>query len=275
MAANYSLYLVTDSTAAVLGDKDLVSVVESAIAGGVTLVQYRDKTSETNDLIKMAGRLHEVTKKHQVPLLINDRVDVAMVVGAEGVHLGQDDMDIIDARKLLGAEAIIGVTCSNFEEAYTATTNGANYLGIGTMYATPTKENTKSIIGPQGTKQILEGLSAYNIDIATVAIGGINASNVQRIMYQSGSSSKSLDGVAVVSALVAAPDPRATAQHLRRLISQPPSFATMKANNPKEVQTLLGKVQDVVLEMGKRSPLCHNMTNLVVQNFAANVAHAM
>lgn len=92
MAVDYSLYLVTDSTAAVLGRKDLPAVVESAVEGGVTIVQYRDKTSETKDLILLAKRLHTITKKYNIPLLINDRVDVALAAGAEGVHLGQDDM---------------------------------------------------------------------------------------------------------------------------------------------------------------------------------------
>ena len=92
MAIDYSLYLVTDSTPAILGDRDLVSIVEAAIEGGVSLVQYRDKKSETADLIRMGKRLHAITKKHKIPLLINDRVDVAQAIGAEGVHVGQEDM---------------------------------------------------------------------------------------------------------------------------------------------------------------------------------------
>lgn len=92
MSVDYSLYLVTDSTPAILGDFDLPSVVEAAIKGGVTILQYRDKRSETADLIRMGKRLHAITKKHNVPLLINDHVDVAQAIGAEGVHLGQEDM---------------------------------------------------------------------------------------------------------------------------------------------------------------------------------------
>ena len=92
MAVDYSLYLVTDSTQAVLGDKDLAAIVTQAIEGGVTIVQYRDKTSETAELIRVAKQLHSITSKNNIPLLINDRVDVALAVGAEGVHLGQDDM---------------------------------------------------------------------------------------------------------------------------------------------------------------------------------------
>lgn len=89
---DYSLYLVTDSTAAILGDRDLVEVVEAALEGGVTLVQYRDKVSETSVLVSNARRLHTVTRKHRVPLLINDRLDVALAVGCEGIHIGQDDL---------------------------------------------------------------------------------------------------------------------------------------------------------------------------------------
>lgn len=91
-SADYSLYLVTDSTPAILGDKDICDVVDRALRGGVTIVQYRDKTSDTGVLISTAKKLHEVTRRHSVPLLINDRVDVALAVGCEGVHLGQDDM---------------------------------------------------------------------------------------------------------------------------------------------------------------------------------------
>jgi len=153
MEVDYSLYLVTDSTAAILGNKDLVAVVEAALAGGVTVVQYRDKISDTADLVSTARRLHAVTRKYSVPLLINDRVDVALAVGCEGVHIGQDDLgtpqcaqmrpllNFVDpqtARRLLGNSAIIGVTVSSIEEAKKACNDGADYLGIGTVFATPT-----------------------------------------------------------------------------------------------------------------------------------------
>lgn len=275
MYVDYSLYLVTDSTPAILGDKDLANVVSAALDGGVTIVQYRDKSSETADIIRMAERLHGITSKHNIPLLINDRVDIVLAVGAEGVHLGQDDMDISTARKLLGPDAIIGITCTSLEEAYVATKAGANYLGLGTVFATPTKENTKSIIGIQGTRKILEGLSASDKTPATVAIGGINASNVQRIMYQTRAASKSLDGPAVVSAIIASKDAKSAAQELRRLLGEPPAFATAKADKLEKVDALLKVVPAVVTKIGAETPLCHNMTNLVVQNFAANVALAI
>lgn len=135
---DYSLYLVTDSTPAILGDRDIVKVVEAALQGGVTIVQYRDKTSDTGDLISIAKKLHAVTQKHGIPLLINDRIDVALAVGCEGVHIGQDDIDLPTARKQLGPNAIIGVTASSIDEALAACKDGADYLGVGTMFATPT-----------------------------------------------------------------------------------------------------------------------------------------
>lgn len=132
------LYLVTDSTPEILGDKDICHVVEQALLGGVTLVQYRDKHADTGHMIEIANKLHEVTKKHKIPLLINDRIDVCLAVGAEGVHIGQDDTSLEDAKRLLPENAIIGVTASSVEEAQIAIAGGADYLGLGTMFATPT-----------------------------------------------------------------------------------------------------------------------------------------
>lgn len=274
MAVDYSLYLVTDSTQAILGDKDLAAVVEAAVEGGVTVVQYRDKQSETADLIRMGKRLRAITKKHNVPLLINDHVGVAQAIGADGVHLGQEDMDLVTARRILGPDAIIGITANNLSEAMAAASEGASYLGIGTVYATPTKENTKSIIGTAGVRNILDHLSrsTINMKIPTVAIGGLNASNVQRVMFQSKSLTKGLDGVALVSAIMAAQDPKAAASSLKSLIDKVPASMSPKACENQTVETLLSHIPNIVKQVGLKSPLCHNMTNLVVQNFAANVA---
>ena len=266
------LYLVTDSTQAILGDKDLASVVEAAVEGGVNVVQYRDKESETASLIRMGKRLRTITKKYNVPLLINDHVGVAQAVGADGVHLGQEDMDLGTARRILGPDAIIGLTANNLSEAEQAASGGASYLGIGTVYATPTKGNTKSIIGTAGVREILDRLSTMNEKIPTVAIGGLNASNVQRVMFQSKSLTKGLDGVAVVSAIMAAKDPKAAASELKSLIGSVPFSMSPKAGENQHVEMLLSKIAHIVKELGVKSPLCHNMTNLVVQNFAANVA---
>ncbi|KAK3718146.1 thiamine biosynthetic bifunctional enzyme [Vermiconidia calcicola] len=272
---DYSLYLVTDSTPAILGDKDLVSVVKSAVEGGVTIVQYRDKTSETADLVRIAKEFHEVTKAAGVPLLINDRVDVALAAGVEGVHVGQDDLDLETARKLLGPDAIIGVTANSEDEALKAAKNGADYLGIGTVFATPTKENTKSIIGTAGVQQILNSLASAGHDVKTVCIGGINASNAQRVLYQTTSPKKKLDGIAVVSAIMASSYPAAAASDLQKLIANPPPFATSISKNTLSREDLISKSPSIIKRMATTQPLSHNMTNLVVQNLAANIALAI
>ncbi|EGR50682.1 uncharacterized protein TRIREDRAFT_75992 [Trichoderma reesei QM6a] len=255
---DYSVYLVTDSTPAILGTKDLVRVVEAAVRGGVSIVQYRDKHSDRQTAVQTARKLLEVTRRFGVPLLVNDRVDVAVEVGCEGVHIGQDDMAYEEARKLLGPDKIIGVTASSVDEALAACKAGADYLGLGTVYATPTKKDTKSIIGPSGIRSILQALSsAGHASIPTVCIGGINARNATAVLLESSAApQKSLDGIAVVSALVAADDPAAAARDLL-------------------AKVVTGRVPDVLRAVAEATPLSHNMTNLVVQNFAANVALAV
>ncbi|KAG5925199.1 hypothetical protein E4U42_004451 [Claviceps africana] len=251
---DYSVYLVTDSTPAILAGKHLPAVVEASLHGGVTMVQYRDKTCSREDAVAMTRALHRVTQKYGVPLLVNDRVDVAVEVGCEGVHIGQDDMDFHQARQLLGPDKIIGVTASSKEEALAACAAGADYLGLGTVYATATKKDTKSIIGPPGVRDILATLhEAGYSSTPTVCIGGVNASNTAAVLSQSASPHKSLDGIAVVSAVVAAVDPVAAS---RDLLSR----------------VVCAKIPRVVAAVGRKTPLSHNMTNLVVQNFAANVA---
>ncbi|KAJ5339429.1 hypothetical protein N7452_006157 [Penicillium brevicompactum] len=271
MSLNLSLYLVTDSTPAILKGRDLCTVVEQAIQGGVTVVQYRDKSNDTGVLVETARKLHQVTKKYKVPLLINDRVDVALAIGAEGVHLGQDDMKYEQAKLLLPKDAIIGISTSTVEEAKKAVADGADYIGIGTMFATPTKTNTKSVIGTAGTQIILDAIK--DSSIGTVSIGGINHSNVQRVIYQSKSPAKSLDGVAIVSAIVAADDPKASAEHFTELINNTPRFAlTSQSPRANEAEALLNDVPQTIRKMVEVHPLVHNMINFVVSNFVANVA---
>lgn len=252
--ADYSVYLVTDSTPAILGDRDLLWVVEEALRGGVTIVQYRDKHFARDEFVATARRLHDVTKRYGVPLLINDRVDVAAEIGCEGVHVGQDDLSLARVREIVGPDAIVGVTASSIDEAVTAAAGGATYLGLGTVYATQTKKDTKSVIGPAGVASILAALDAGgHSEIPTVCIGGVGAADARRIMQLSAAPGKGLDGVAVVSAIVAAASPAAAAGVLAG-------------------QVATAKVPDVVRAVARVSPLSHNMTNLVVQNFAANVA---
>ncbi|UNI14176.1 thiamine biosynthetic bifunctional enzyme [Purpureocillium takamizusanense] len=268
MAVDYGVYLVTDSTPAILGSRSLAGAVEASLRGGAGVVQYRDKTASHDDAVRTARELLAVTRRFGVPLLVNDRVEVAVEVGCEGVHIGQDDMEFQKARQMLGPDKIIGVTASSTEEALRACEAGATYLGLGTVYATQTKKDTKAIIGPHGVRDILAALAAAgHASVPTVCIGGINASNAGDVLLlaaaatttttTSGSTpAKSLDGVAVVSALVAAPDPADAARHLLG-------------------QVLRARVPDVVRSVAATTPLSHNMTNLVVQNIAANVALAV
>lgn len=255
---NYGVYLVTDSTPAILGGRDLAQVVEAALRGGVTCVQYRDKVGEHAAVVATARKLHALTRRYGVPLLINDRVDVAVEVGCEGIHIGQDDMNVHEARKLVGNDKIIGVTASNADEAIRACEDGADYLGLGTVFATATKKDTKSIIGPSGIRTILKAMvEAGHGAVPTVCIGGINNDNAAKVLAQSSAApTKSLDGVAVVSAIIAAEDPAEAARLLAGHVA-------------------VAAIPLVVGAVGRTTPLSHNMTNLVVQNFAANVALAV
>ncbi|KAF2742867.1 TMP-TENI-domain-containing protein [Sporormia fimetaria CBS 119925] len=283
--ADYSIYLVTDSTPAILGDRDLVQVVEEALKGGVTFVQYREKTSDTGALISTGKALHQVCQKYSVPLVINDRVDVALAVGCEGVHLGQDDMRVDKARELLGSSAIIGATVSSMEEARIAVDLGADYLGIGTVYATNTKKNTKDIIGVNGVRRINHFLERQEDEAAknikTVCIGGINLQNIALVKSKLASWEfsasnhvhweKTIDGVAIVSAIAAQEDPKAAAAALKKAWTDHSPFLPESHPSEPDVSSLGRYVKDV----HQRVPLSHNMTNLVVQNFAASVALAI
>ncbi|RMD43409.1 hypothetical protein DV735_g1741, partial [Chaetothyriales sp. CBS 134920] len=278
-ALDLTLYLVTDSTPAILGDKSLVDVVEEALKGGVTIVQYREKHADTGDMIRVASELHSVTQRYGVPFLINDRVDVCLAVGAEGVHIGQDDMTLSQARSLLGSKAIIGVTASSIDEARAAIEGGADYLGIGTMFPTPTKTNTKSIIGTRGTQAILHACDTGTAkSVPCVAIGSINASNVQRVLHQSAVGDNKLNGVAIVSAIIASSDPQGAARELKNAISTAPEKFGVQAppqvGRLASVPDLLAQVPAIIKAHSTSSVLCHNMTNTVVQNFAANVCLA-
>jgi thiamine-phosphate diphosphorylase/hydroxyethylthiazole kinase len=276
---NLALYLVTDSTPALLGHKDLAQVVEAAIRGGVTIVQYRDKHSDTGVLMETARKLLDVTRRHHVPLLINDRVDVCMAVGADGVHIGQDDMHITEARRLLGSDAIIGVSTNDVEEAQNAISSGADYLGIGTMFATNTKTNIKSIIGTRGLQAILKACqTGTKHRVGCVAIGSIKPSNLQRVIHQGAYDGNYINGVAVVSAIIAAADPQRSAEELRTLVESAKNslFATCPPGTSpvSEVSQLLRDIPAIIKKHATSSVLCHNMTNTVVQNFAANVCLA-
>jgi thiamine-phosphate pyrophosphorylase len=201
MQVNYELYAITDRRLA--GGRSSAEVMEKAILGGVTLVQLREKEAGGRKMVEEAQALLQVTRRYCIPLIINDRLDVALAVGAEGVHLGQEDIPCRLARQILGPEKIIGVSASTVEEAVQAERDGADYLGVGAVFPTGTKADAGEAIG-------LDALAAIKarVKIPVVAIGGINAANAAQV------AATGVDGLAVVSAIVAAADPEEAARRL-------------------------------------------------------------
>ena len=185
----------------------MADVAEAAARGGAGMVQLRDKTSSTRDSIDGARDLKTRLAPLGVPLLINDRVDVALAAGADGVHLGQSDMDPIDARRLLGETAIIGVTVHTLDEARGVPSERVDYVSIGGVFATASKNNPNPPIGVTGLAEI-----AALFELPMVAIAGITRDNAASVI------AAGVGGVAVISAVCAAPDPRAAAADLRAIV---------------------------------------------------------
>ncbi|MFI2741139.1 thiamine phosphate synthase [Zhouia sp. PK063] len=206
MNFNLQLYLVTDSSMTTV--EKLPFIVEQAVLGGVTMVQLREKHANTKTFINMAQQLKTMLSLYQIPLIINDRIDIALAIDADGVHLGQDDMPYAIARKLLGAHKIIGLSVESIAQVYEANTLDVDYIGISPVFATPTKTNTKIEFGIQGIQSISK-ITKHK----TVAIGGINTTNASQII-QAGA-----NGIAVVSAIMKAPDPKIAAQQLKNVTS--------------------------------------------------------
>lgn len=208
MIPDYSLYLVTDRALS-LG-RATTMVVEEAVAGGVTCVQLREKDCSTRKFIEEGLALQRLLRPNNIPLIINDRVDVAMVIGAQGVHLGQDDMHIRDARQILGPDIIIGISVESISDARDAAAAGADYLGISPVFSTATKIDTAPPLGLDGVRAIRQ-----EVDLPLVAIGGIKHDNCAAVM------AAGADGLAVVSALVSAPSPRQAAIDMRKAAGLP------------------------------------------------------
>lgn len=201
----YRLYLVTDD------QQDLATlkrVVRKAVEGGVTMVQVREKHGDVRAFIERAQAVKDILKDTDVPLIVNDRVDVALAVDADGVHLGQSDMPAIIARELIGPNKILGLSIENEEQLAEADSLPINYIGLSAIFATPTKTNTKKFWGIDGLKMALETTS-----LPIVAIGGINESNIPQL------SATGVHGLALVSAICHAEDPKAASEYLLGLMS--------------------------------------------------------
>lgn len=200
------LYLVTDRTW--LGDKSLASQVEEAIKHGVTFVQLREKGLSNEAFIDAAKQMRQITDQYQVPLIINDNIDVALATKADGVHVGQKDMNAREVRKILGEGKIIGVSARTVEQALKAEADGADYLGVGAVFGTATKEDA--------TKLDHDMLIAIckAVKIPVVAIGGINEKNILKLK------DKGIAGVAVVSAILAKPNIGEATTTLSQLVEE-------------------------------------------------------
>ena len=196
-----TLYFITDSTC--VSEDRFLPVVEAACKGGATIIQLREKDRPTREYLKMAVATHEITSRYGIPLIIDDRVDVALAIGAEGVHVGQSDMPVRLARKLMGADKIIGATAKTVPQALEAYGQGADYLGCGAIYPTTTHVNT--VITPVETlKDVVKA-----VPIPVNAIGGLNKDNIF-VLNGSG-----IAGICVVSAIMKSADPETATRELK------------------------------------------------------------
>ncbi len=203
MKPDYSLYLVTDRL--LMSTKTLGEAVEQAIAGGCTLVQLREKEISSLDFYVLASEMKKITDRYGIPLIINDRIDIAMAVDAAGVHIGQKDIPADIARKVIGKDMLLGVSAASVAEAVNAAITGADYLGVGAMFPTGTK--------PDAGFVSMEELGRIRraVDIPIVVIGGISKENA--MLFQP----MGIDGLAVVSAVIAQPDIKKSAADLKSL----------------------------------------------------------
>ena len=200
---DYTLYLVTDQN--LMSSPTIEESVESAVKGGCTLIQIREKDTPSLEFYETALKLRELTYQLGVPLIVNDRVDIALAVDADGVHIGQGDLPLEVVRRIIGHDKIIGVSANNLSQAVLAREGGADYLGIGAMFATGTKTDA-NLASLDELRKIREAIS-----LPIVAIGGINRDTVP-LLHSSG-----IDGIAVVSAIVAQEDVTGAARELKRL----------------------------------------------------------
>ncbi len=203
---DYTLYLVTDR--GLMSSSSIEDSVESALRGGCTLVQLREKTASSQEFYDTALRVRNITQRYNIPLIINDRADIALAVDAEGVHVGQQDTPASEVRTIIGEERILGVSASTLEQALGAVRSGADYLGIGALFATDTKAEA-DLVSFEELRLIRAAVT-----LPLVVIGGINAHTIP-LFKDAG-----VDGFAVVSAVVAEQDVARAAHRLRLLANQ-------------------------------------------------------
>lgn len=212
-----SLYLVTDRSLS--GGRELEYIVGEAVRGGVTMVQLREKHCSSREFYRLAVQLKRCLAPWRVPLIINDRLDIALACDADGLHLGQSDLSCGIARKILGKNKIIGLSVENVMDVTEANREEVDYIGISPVFSTPTKVDTAPELGLEGIREI-----ASMARCPSVAIGGINIRNAQSVI------AAGADGISVVSAIMSAPDPHLAASELIQVVNQ-----SRKQNNNRVV----------------------------------------
>ncbi|MDM5310284.1 thiamine phosphate synthase [Peribacillus frigoritolerans] len=198
-----SLYLVTEESIAI---EDLTRIIAESVSGGVSIVQLREKNNSSLSFYKKASALKQLLNGLSIPLVINDRVDIALAVGADGIHIGQDDLPLPVVKKMVPEDMIVGVSVSTLEEALEAERNGADYIGVGSVFPTKTKQDA-TLMALEDLGEICRGVS-----IPAVAIGGITADNMSAL------SNSGLSGTAVVSAIMNADNPKTASESLLKII---------------------------------------------------------
>lgn len=201
------LYVITEPAL-----RDPVESVRQVLEGGVRLVQLRAKHATARELVQMGQAIRTLTRQYGALFIVNDRLDIALAVEADGVHLGQDDLPVPLARKLAGAAFIIGVSAETLEEAQRAEAEGADYLGVGPMFATTTKPDAGTPVGPERLRLIKQAVA-----IPVYGIGGITLQNAPLVM-QAGA-----DGICVISAIIGAPDPTEATRQFLSMLATPPN----------------------------------------------------
>ncbi|MCR5027412.1 MAG: thiamine phosphate synthase [Methanobrevibacter sp.] len=199
-----SLYLVTDKSD---DEEKFLKTIEEGIKGGVSVVQIREKTAETLDFYNLALKVKKITEKYNVPLIINDRVDIALAIDAEGVHVGQSDMPCDVTRKLIGDDKILGISASTVDEAQKAEKDGADYIGTGAVFPTATKDDAPSVTIDE-LKEVVK-----SINIPVVAIGGINLDNAHQLV------DTGIAGLSVVSAIMSSDNPKKSSEKLLKIFN--------------------------------------------------------
>jgi thiamine-phosphate diphosphorylase/hydroxyethylthiazole kinase len=256
---DYSLYLVTNNELIPEG-LNFFEQIEKALQNGVTVVQLREKDMDTGNFIKRAAELHKLTQKYNVPLIINDRVDVAMAIDAEGVHVGQDDMDPAAVRKMIGNDKILGLSTRNEEELLYALDSDIliDYVGIGAVFSTSTKNVKIPPLGIEGVKNLLELIQMRKPGLKSVLIGGLNKYNIPSTLSNCHYDGFNTSGIAVVSCIMAQ---RNAALESKETLDS--------------INFGFNKLQCIEFPQNPRSSIVHFITNSVAKHFSANVCIAV